>query len=73
MPVFYIDDETNEILKRSQLKENDILFVIAGATIGKTAILQREFTPANTNQAISFIRLKENENYNFVTLLVNVT
>ncbi len=66
MPEFYIDDETNEILKRSQLKENDILFVIAGATIGKTAILQREFTPANTNQAISFIRLKENENYNFV-------
>jgi type I restriction enzyme S subunit len=65
-PEFYIDDETHEILKRSQLKENDILFVIAGATIGKVAILSKELTPANTNQAVSFIRLKENENHKFV-------
>lgn len=65
-PEFYIDDETHEILKRSQLKEDDILFVIAGATIGKAAILSKELTPANTNQAVSFIRLKENENQKFV-------
>lgn len=65
-PEFFIDEETHEILKRSQLQENDILFVIAGATIGKVAILQKELTPANTNQAVSFIRLKENENHKFV-------
>ena len=58
-PAFYIDEVTHRILKRSQLKENDLLFVIAGATIGKVAILSKEFLPANTNQAVSFIRLKK--------------
>jgi type I restriction enzyme S subunit len=57
-PIFYIDNETNEILKRSKLQENDILIVIAGATIGKVAIIDNLFLPANTNQAVCFIRLK---------------
>jgi len=56
-PEFYITEETDEILFRSKLQEFDILIVIAGATIGKTAILQKEFLPANTNQAVCFIRL----------------
>ena len=56
-PEFYIDKETNEVLKRSKLIAGDILFVIAGATIGKTAIVPEEALPANTNQAVSFIRL----------------
>ena len=58
-PEFFIDEETNNILKRSQLQHNDILFVIAGATIGKAAIITNEFLPANTNQAVCFIRLKK--------------
>lgn len=65
-PEFYIDKETHSILKRSQLKENDILFVIAGATIGKTAILSGDAIPANTNQAVSFIRLKEKDDSKYV-------
>ena len=55
-PEYYIDEETNQMLKRSQLRENDILFVIAGATIGKVSVVRREHLPANTNQAVSFIR-----------------
>ncbi len=55
-PQCFIDDETNNILKRSQLKDGDVLFVIAGATLGKTAIIQDSHLPANTNQAVSFIR-----------------
>ena len=65
-PQFFIDEETNKILKRSELKEHDVLFVIAGATIGKTAIVKKAHCPANTNQAISFIRLYNNINYKFV-------
>ena len=65
-PQFFIDEETNKILKRSELKEHDVLFVIAGATIGKTAIVKKAHCPANTNQAISFIRLYNNKNYKFV-------
>lgn len=57
-PEFYITSEVNEELKRSQLQE-DILFVIAGAGIGKTAIMPLTLLPANTNQAVSFLRLQE--------------
>jgi type I restriction enzyme S subunit len=54
-----IDNECNEALKRSQLKEGDILFSIAGA-LGRTAIVTGEILPANTNQALAIIRLKDN-------------
>ena len=45
-------------LKRSILKENDILVSIAG-TLGKTGIVHEIDIPMNTNQAIAFIRLKD--------------
>ena len=64
-PQFFIDEETNNILKRSILVEGDILFVIA-ASIGKVAILHKEFCPANTNQAIAFIRLNNSEMKSYV-------
>ena len=56
-PEFFIDSETDNLLKRSQLKRNDILIVIAGATIGKVAIMSDDILPANTNQAVCFLRL----------------
>lgn len=63
----YVDEIThNKELKRSILKENDILFAIAGATIGKCTIVTKSALPANTNQAFSIIRLKENENINYI-------
>ena len=43
-------------MNRSQLQRNDVLFVIAGATIGKVAVLDKKDIPANTNQAVAFIR-----------------
>ncbi len=53
----FIDDETNHMLKRSQLREKDILFSIAGA-LGRTAIVKQNLLPANTNQALALIRLR---------------
>jgi type I restriction enzyme S subunit len=38
------------------LREHDVLFVIAGATLGKIAIVRECHLPANTNQAVAFIR-----------------
>ena len=66
-PVFTISEDTYNHMKRSQLKENDILFVIAGS-IGKVAIMNAEMLPANTNQAVCFIRLFDNNqiNVNFI-------
>ena len=51
----YIDEETNEYLKRSILRENDILFSIAG-TIGRVGLIHEKDLPANTNQALAIIR-----------------
>jgi type I restriction enzyme, S subunit len=53
----FISTECNEAFKRSQLKENDILFSIAGA-LGVVTTVSKEVLPANTNQALSIIRLK---------------
>jgi type I restriction enzyme, S subunit len=55
-PLCFIDEETHRMLGRSQLKENDILFVIAGASLGKTAVMPLQVLPANTNQAVAFLR-----------------
>ena len=51
-------DEHNGYLRRSQLKENDILFSIAG-TLGRVTSIKKSILPANTNQALSIIRLKD--------------
>lgn len=58
-PENFISEETHRALKRSSLKPGDVLVVIAGATTGKTAVMPAELTPANTNQAVSFVRLRE--------------
>jgi restriction endonuclease S subunit len=54
----FIDDECHNSLKRSQLKENDILFSIAGA-LGRVAIVDKDILPANTNQALAILTLNE--------------
>ena len=51
-------DEHNGYLHRSQLKENDILFSIAG-TLGRVTSVKSSILPANTNQALAVIRLKD--------------
>ncbi|MDW8516498.1 restriction endonuclease subunit S [Priestia flexa] len=52
-------------LKRSQLENGDILFSIAG-TLGRVTVVKKNILPANTNQALAIIRLKEG-NTNFIT------
>lgn len=54
-----IDAETHDALKRSQLKEGDVLFSMAGVYIGKTAVVPKEILPANTNQAVGIVRLDQ--------------
>lgn len=55
-----IDYEThNTKLKRSILKENDILYSIAGMNLGKVGIVDSKYLPANTNQAVAIISVNE--------------
>jgi type I restriction enzyme S subunit len=63
--VAFISNECNEALKRSQLKENDILFSIAGA-LGVVAPVSIKELPANTNQALSIVRLKKGQNKDYI-------
>jgi type I restriction enzyme S subunit len=56
----YISEETHNFLSRSKLEPGDILFSIAG-TLGRTALVPRRLLPANVNQAIAIIRLKETD------------
>ncbi len=60
------DVHQNE-LKRSILCENDLLITIAG-TLGKTAIVEKNVLPLNTNQAISFVRLVNNKSFDMMYL-----
>jgi type I restriction enzyme S subunit len=63
----YIDESTHsKELKRSVLKKNDLLFAIAGATIGKVGVVTDDILPANTNQALSIIRLEDNDLLDFI-------
>lgn len=51
----FIDEETNNLLKRSIVCSGDIVFTIAG-TLGRFAIIDDSVLPANTNQAVAIIR-----------------
>ncbi|MDH0451042.1 MULTISPECIES: restriction endonuclease subunit S [Shewanella] len=55
-PEFYISKQTDEQLARSRLRDRDVLVIIAGATTGQASLINEELLPANTNQAVSFIR-----------------
>ncbi len=56
----HISMDCHKTLKRSVLRNGDILFSIAGA-IGKIALVDEKILPANTNQALAIIRLTKSE------------
>lgn len=51
-----ISEATHSALRRSQLQAGDILISIAGA-IGRVGVVEQAVLPANTNQALAFVRL----------------
>ena len=59
----------NTIMKSSQLKKNDILIAIVGATIGQVGIYLSN-SEANINQAIALVRLKDGYNIPFIKELL---
>jgi type I restriction enzyme, S subunit len=66
----YISEEANIALKRSIILENDLLYSIAGA-LGRVAIVNKSILPANTNQALSIIRLKDKSNVKYIYFYLN--
>jgi type I restriction enzyme, S subunit len=58
MKCAYISETAHADLARSQLKANDVLVSIAG-TLGRIGLVSEQDVPANTNQALAIVRLKE--------------
>ena len=59
---FYIDNSTNSKMKSTELKPNDVLINIVGATtevIGRVSYISDSFPKANITQAMSLMRAKQ--------------
>ena len=52
----FIDSVTDELLSRSRIQRDDVLFSIAG-TIGRVALVNKEHGQMNTNQAVALVGL----------------
>lgn len=66
----YLEERFNEIQERSILKKGDILTNIVGASIGRTAIYDRDGL-ANINQAVCLIRLINKSLNGYITKYLN--
>ena len=57
----YIDDEQAEKLKNVEVKKNDILLNITGASVARCCIVPQKYIPARVNQHVSILRCKDSE------------
>ncbi|MCK4234073.1 restriction endonuclease subunit S [candidate division WOR-3 bacterium] len=48
--IVYITEADHDLLKRSKLKENDVLLTITGISYGKSAVVIKKYEGANINQ-----------------------
>lgn len=55
--IVFISEEINNKMRGSQVKANDILLNITGASIGRSCVVEEQFDMANVNQHVSIIRL----------------
>lgn len=56
----FLPIEFNEKVRKSQLKNNDILINIVGASIGRCCLYSSNYEYANINQAICLLRVESN-------------
>nr|BAV59426.1 modification methylase [Candidatus Endomicrobium sp. MdDo-005] len=68
--IVYIATAQDEEIKRSRLKEKDVLLTITGS-YGKSAVVPRSLIDANINQHSVKITLKENINPYFLSTFLN--
>lgn len=66
----YISPDENRKLKRSQLRNNDVLLTITGVDLGRSAVVQEELLPANINQHSVKLEIKNLDPY-FLTVFFN--
>ena len=55
----YIDDEQAEKLKNVEVKRNDVLLNITGASVARCCIVPPKYIPARVNQHVSILRCED--------------
>ena len=58
--IAFIDEETHLRQKSTELQFNDVLLNITGASIGRSALVDKQIVGGNVNQHVCIIRTKEN-------------
>ena len=64
--IAYIDESTHQKQKSTELRTNDVLLNITGASIGRTALATEEINGGNVNQHVCIIRTNGNVEPSFI-------
>lgn len=64
--VAFISDKTHKSMSGTQVKQEDLLLNITGGSIGRCAMVPKEFEEANINQHVAIIRLIDKEMGNLI-------
>jgi type I restriction enzyme S subunit len=59
--VVFIDEETDEEMEATRVQPWDVLLNITGASIGRCALVPKNFPQANVNQHVCIIRAQQDE------------
>jgi type I restriction enzyme M protein len=66
----FITDETHNEMSRSQVKHGDVFLNITGASIGRSAWMDKDI-PANVNQHVAILRVGPRLNNIFLSVFLN--
>ena len=69
--IVFLSKEQDEEIKRSRLKERDVLLTITGVSYGKSTVVSQKLKGANINQHSVKITLSENINPYFLSTFLN--
>jgi len=61
--VSFISDDVHNSMKRSQLRQKDILINITGASIGRVTFIPKDFKEGNVNQHVCIVRINHKKAY----------
>ncbi|WP_417809747.1 restriction endonuclease subunit S [Thioclava sp.] len=68
--VVFISDETNQKMKRTQVKAKDLLLNITGGSIGRCTCVPDKFAGANVSQHVAIIRTAASGTEDYLHLLI---
>ena len=69
--IVFLSKEQDEEIKRSRLKERDVLLTITGVSYGKSTVVSQKLKGANINQHSVKITISENINPYFLSTFLN--